>query len=221
MKVLLFGLLGLILFQQPAFSQDLLSISTSTGSSSLADKNLNFKFNLGANSPTAKYPPHISSFSSTSSTGSNTISYANPATATFVELGDGNFSFDENFNHTYSGGSLIYPISYKATAVYDDDPRPPRHKMDMPAGVNLTTGPAHNLTMHGILDDKQHIKLTPNINSVLAKDTMIFIITYKLDLNSEGAYIKFAYNNFDVFNKIVNPADLIVDGTNQMPFFRT
>ncbi len=161
-------------------------------------------FNLGTAAPASDFfPTHISTYSSSSA---YSPSVSSPATSTFLEFGDGNFTRSENEVHDYAGST--YPILAKLTSVYDEDPRPPRHRpVARPTAVATTVSSPGNtaLTMPTILATGKSVAISSNVYSILANDTMIFVVTYKLagkENQKLPPHIIFSYNNVNAFNVI-------------------
>jgi hypothetical protein len=198
-----------------------------------------FKFDLGLTPQYPSlyqygYPPYFMTLmGSTPTNYSATLSDDMKATTIFLEFGDGTFSMKQEDSHIYqSVNSLIYPLSYKLTGLYDDDPRPPRHRMLIPVTPSqMIFPPAYSklpvgekLNMQQILDVGKNVGIFANINSVLARDTMIFVLTYKLDIPlASNSYLKFYFNNIDAFESIVLGTTSLARysyGSYSMPFVR-
>lgn len=198
-----------------------------------------FKFNLGLSYSSTSlcpigYPSYFQTLmGSTPTNYSGSLSGDLQATTTFLEHGDGTFSMEESGIHKYqSPNSLIFPVSFKLTGLYDDDPRPPRHRMAIPVTlspmvfppVDNKLPPGEKLDMPKVLDNGRKVGIFANINSVLAGDTMIFVLTYKLDTPlPSNSYLKFYFNNIDAFKPLVLGTTSLAKytyGSYSMPFVR-
>jgi hypothetical protein len=107
-----------------------------------------------------------------------------PAVACFVEFGDGTFSFLPNGTHTFLNSPTRRGVIAKASGVYGGGGRPPSHAAAPNSPIIPSTAAYASMN---ILPTGKNIGVMPNIGSVVQKDTMIFVVTYKVD---EGLPIK-------------------------------
>ncbi|MBK8611389.1 MAG: hypothetical protein IPL84_15980 [Chitinophagaceae bacterium] len=135
------------------------------------------------------------------------------ATAMFVEFGDGTFSFLSDGPHQFYTAFPNRNVTAKATGVYGGGGPPPKFQSYMVGdGCLLSTNSLNTSYSYstyvpmGILEGDERIEITPNIGSVVAKDTMIFVLTYKLKLKESAKTLLFLYNDQDAF-EVVNKAD--------------
>ncbi len=196
---------------------------STTGSTIIAAPyTVNYSFNynfppppppLPAPPPVRITPQHINALAMARRTAAFTPSPATPAISTFTEFGDGSFTFDEAGMHTYNSNLLSYPVIAKTTGIYDEGTRPPRHMISSENLMIDMTGAspmaARSTGISGVLDPGQWIKITPNINSIVPGDPMVFVVTYKLPpemLTAPGnLVIRFYYNNISgQFAPVIN-----------------
>ena len=125
-----------------------------------------------------------------------------PSLTCFIEFGDGTFSFEPSGKHTFVTSLSNKDICTKFTGVYAGGGKPPNHAMA--AKVPPTSSV---YTEMGILGGTDKVLITPNIGSVLEKDTMIFVVTYKLAPNQINGNLLFLFNDnksntiFNVYSK--------------------
>jgi hypothetical protein len=183
---------------------------------------------------TSPYPLVLSAASSgflSTTAPSWTPSNMNPATVVLIEFGDGTFSFKNIETHAFNETNHKYDLFTKATGLYDPDTRPPRatvtsfnglYNSANPNPVFSSSSPYARGTMNpGLLNGSQKILVQPNINSLVAGDTMIFIVTYKLDSSDSLRKIFFNYNNDDFFEPLSGSANEVIDkGIGKVPYIR-
>ncbi|MEP6512752.1 MAG: hypothetical protein ABJA79_02700 [Parafilimonas sp.] len=127
--------------------------------------------------------------------GLNCASYnaANPGLARislFTELGDGNYILDNcsgTNTYTVAAGSQV-SVTAKASGIYDDGGGRPKLLSLVISGADGSSKP-----IDAKLSAGENIKLTPNVSSVVAGDTMTFAIGYRPNYGS--GTIALVYNN--------------------------
>ena len=143
-----------------------------------------------------------------------------PASLTcFIEFGDGTFSFDPTGTHVFGTSLSNKDICTKFTGVYGGGGKPPKHAMA--AKVDPVLGsPYIPMILLGLTEQ---VHITPNISSVLEKDTMIFVVTYKLKDNQKNGNLLFLFNNNTIFENytIGITFNNVNTGGNDVSFERT
>ena len=126
----------------------------------------------------------------------------NAATTAFVEFGDGTFSFLPNGNHEFYQADLNRNLTVKITRIYGGGGPPPKFQSYQVGAMQPFVSTVYSSM--GILTSGEKIAITPNIGSVVAKDTMIFVLTYKLALTETNRTLLFLYNDngLDAFEKV-------------------
>lgn len=137
--------------------------------------------------------PWLAATSSTSPTAAD----GSKATVCFIEFGDGAFSFlpsgTHNFNPAFSTNQTIIT---KVTGVYGGGGKPPSHVAAKFPGITAAAA----YTPMNILSAGQEVLITSNIGSVVANDTMIFVITYKTgNINSSLLFLLNDYGTNSIF----------------------
>jgi hypothetical protein len=117
------------------------------------------------------------------------------ASVAFVEFGDGTFSFLPNGVHDFylPQPTNGYQITTKTSSIYTGGGKPPNYQVAR--FFPPSTNPVVPYIPMNILAAGEKLGITPNIGSVLAKDTMIFVITYKLEMNETGKSLLFLFND--------------------------
>ena len=124
-----------------------------------------------------------------SGTGTPRSSEGKKATTVFIEFGDGTFSFLSNGKHDFLNATPNRGIITKTTGIYTGGGKPPAHRVDRP--MSGTTPYTSMNIIPGISDN---LAIIPNIGSVLARDTMIFVVTYKLTDSGRSLLLLFNDN---------------------------
>jgi hypothetical protein len=181
-------------------------------------KKIDYKFNLPGNG----YPISLTEYARRISAPEPHISWTpslkDTVLATYIEFGDGTYSLNDIGTHTYKSNSLFYPVLTKCSVIYDDGKRPPPLTLTADARVASVRGPeppAEGVMDSTVLASGKYIKITPNIGSVVPGDTMIFVLTYKLNENLVSAAgklaIRFHYNNGEhMFTVLNDPNSLVI-----------
>ncbi len=221
---LLFLLFAVVLFSISKAQQTAPQILITPDVSNLTSTQYVYNISVSLPQTQPPYPPILSSASSGSlstTATSGTLSNTNQATVVFIEFGDGTFSFKNIETHAFNVIDHKYDLFTKATGLYDPDTRPPRATVTSFNGLyNATTNPnpvfsssayARGTMSPGLLNGSQKILVQPNINSLVAGDTMIFIVTYKLDSSDSLRKIFFNYNNDDFFEPLTGSANELID----------
>lgn len=193
-------------------------------------------YNIWANIPShpailGRAPLIVSSGSSTAVEPSWTPSHGNAGTLILLEFGDGTFTFSNSETHNYNNTVHKYGVLMKTTGVYDPDKRPPRATIETASTFSTLYNSRSATTVFpvtsyatasmpsAVITNLAKVLVQPNINSLVADDTMIFILTYKLDSLDIGRIINFNYNNSDFFIPLKGGEE-IVDVGNSVPFIR-
>ncbi len=193
-------------------------------------------YNISANIPT--HPRiFVSPPASTSSNNPNIVENSwtpspdDPGTVLLMEYGDGTFSFSNSELHNYNNSVHKYGVFMKTTGIYDRDKRPPRASINQhPTFTTLYSSAnssqrfpvssyARSSMLKPLLGDTSNILVQPNISSLVAGDTMIFILTYKVEEKYAGRKINFYYNNNDFFIPL-RGGEEIKDDNMTVPFIR-
>jgi hypothetical protein len=126
-----------------------------------------------------------------------------PATSVFVEFGDGTFSFLPNGDHDFYPASINGNLTVKTARIYGGGGPPPKFQ-SYQVGAMKSPALGTLYSPMGILKSLEKIAITPNIGSVVANDTMIFALTYKLLPEESGKTLLFLYNDngLDAFEKV-------------------
>ena len=115
----------------------------------------------------------------------------------FIEFGDGSFSFSPIGNHFFYNAKPNRDVISKITGVYSGGGKPPNHRSTSVSGLSRVS----TYSPMNILGTTERVHITPNIGSVLASDTMIFVVTYKLEKNEINGNLVFLFNDtFNVFD---------------------
>jgi hypothetical protein len=136
------------------------------------------------------------------------------ATAVFIEFGDGTFSFLPRGTHNFYTAFPNRSIITKTTGVYGGGGKPPAHSIESQISISESAPYVQMNNLPVLIQNG--LAITPNIGSVLAKDTMIFVVTYKaqpkyntlLFLFNDNINIS-AFKNIIVGQKIQDPNSLI------------
>jgi hypothetical protein len=152
--------------------------------------------NFSSGSSTCDYsvslPPGAASWLITSTvTGFQKAATRTRNTVAFVEFGDGTFSFLPDGPHEFFQTNLNHNVTTKVTGIYSGGGPPPHYQLA--AKVSGFGNPPYKPMQ--ILKNGARIAITPNIGSVVAEDTMIFVLTYKMAANERGKRLLFLFND--------------------------
>ena len=191
MKQFLFLLICVICFGEVTNAQKFNKVSSSGGV-------LNYSvIDPADGTPWLGVPPPVTTSSISGST-SIAAGGSSPALTCFIEFGDGTFSFSPSGTHTFFTTPINREVTTKFTGIYTGGGKPPSYqaaKGDPPSSAYIAMD---------VLGSSESIHITPNIGDVLASDTMIFVVTYKLETIKENGNLVFLFNDgntiFDIFS---------------------
>jgi hypothetical protein len=140
-----------------------------------------------------------------------------PATAAFIEFGDGTFSFLPNGSHIFMQSTSPKAVITKTTGVYGGGGKPPAVQV----GITINGSAAYSPM--NIITNSDMLAITPNIGSVLARDTMILVVTYKTTKQNPSLLFLFNDNTVMPAFEPVAAGQMMTDNItrNTSPFLRT
>ncbi len=152
-------------------------------------------------------------------------SATNPGNLVWYEFGDGKFTMQPQFVHSYHPQANVSSSFLKITGLYENGRKPTRiiTASSFPRNENINNN--QRFEANNSLTNSYNVHVTPNINSVRNDDTMHFAIDYRLPDNRTGWRLVFEYNidNTNYFKQTSTKKNLTdsYEPNFRLPFIRT